>query len=73
MTDGPTDVQDHGKVESNKTLVREFVDDVLVHGRFDRLANYFDGDRYVQHNPQIGDNLSGLEAARRRWLFGASQ
>jgi predicted SnoaL-like aldol condensation-catalyzing enzyme len=43
--------------------VRAFVDDVLVHGRLDTLAGYFDGNHYVQHNPQIGDNLSGLTAA----------
>lgn len=63
MTDGPTDVQDADKTEANKALVRAFVDDVLVHGRRDRLAGYFEGDRYIQHNPQIGDNLLGLGAA----------
>jgi predicted SnoaL-like aldol condensation-catalyzing enzyme len=63
MTDGPTEAHDPTKTEANKALVRAFVDDVLVHGRVDRLAGYFDGDRYVQHNPHIGDNLSGLAAA----------
>jgi predicted SnoaL-like aldol condensation-catalyzing enzyme len=63
MTDGPTEVHDPAKTEANKAFVRAFVDDVLVHGRVDRLAGYFDGDRYVQHNPYIGDNLSGLAAA----------
>lgn len=63
MTDGPTQVQDLDKTEDNKRLVRAFVDDILVHGRMDRLAGYFDGDNYVQHNPQIGDRLSGLGAA----------
>jgi predicted SnoaL-like aldol condensation-catalyzing enzyme len=28
-----------------------------------KLTSYFDGDRYLQHNPQIGDGLSGLGAA----------
>ena len=63
MTDGATEVNDSAKTEANKASVRAFVDDVLVHGRVDRLAGYFDGDRYVQHNPHIGDNLSGLAAA----------
>jgi predicted SnoaL-like aldol condensation-catalyzing enzyme len=63
MTDGPTEVRDPAKTEANKAFVRAFVDDVLVHGRVDRLAGYFDGDRYIQHNPHIGDNLSGLAAA----------
>ena len=63
MIGGPTEAHDVTKTEVNKALVRAFVDDVLVHGRVDRLAGYFDGDRYVQHNPHIGDNLSGLAAA----------
>ena len=29
----------------------------------DKLAGYFNGDNYLQHNPQIGDGLSGLGAA----------
>jgi predicted SnoaL-like aldol condensation-catalyzing enzyme len=63
MTDGPTQVKDLDKTEANKRLVRSFVDDVLVNGKFDKLASYFDGDRYVQHNPQIADGLSGLGKA----------
>lgn len=63
MTDGPTQVTDLDKTEPNKSLVRSFVEDILVNGRMDRLGGYFDGDNYVQHNPQIADNLSGLGAA----------
>ena len=29
----------------------------------EKLAGYYDGDKYVQHNPQIADGLSGLAAA----------
>ncbi|MFS8057432.1 nuclear transport factor 2 family protein, partial [Rhizobium sp. BR 317] len=47
----------------NKTVVSGFVDDILVNGRMEKLAGYFDGDNYVQHNPQIGDGLTGLGAA----------
>lgn len=63
MIDGPTTVQDLDKTQANKELVRKFVDDILVNGRMDKLAGYFDGDKYIQHNPQIGDGLSGLGAA----------
>jgi predicted SnoaL-like aldol condensation-catalyzing enzyme len=63
MTDGPTEVKDLDKTEANKKLVRDFVDDVLVNGKLDKLAGYFDGDNYVQHNPQIADGLSGLGKA----------
>jgi predicted SnoaL-like aldol condensation-catalyzing enzyme len=63
MTDGPTTAADLDKTQENKELVRKFVDDILVNGRMDKLAGYFDGDKYVQHNPHIGDGLSGLGAA----------
>lgn len=63
MTDGPTEAQDLHKTADNKKLVMRFVDDILVHGRMDRLAGYFDGDNYVQHNPQVADKVSGLGAA----------
>ncbi len=63
MTGGPAEVTDSGKTVANKKLVRGFVEDILVDGRMEKLAGYFDGDRYVQHNPQIGDGLSGLGKA----------
>ncbi len=63
MTDGPGVATDLDRTEANKERVRGFVDDILVNGRMDRLAGYFDGDRYLQHNPQIADGLSGLSAA----------
>jgi predicted SnoaL-like aldol condensation-catalyzing enzyme len=63
MTDGPVEPTDLDKTEANKSLVRAFVEDILVNGRMEKLAGYFDGDNYVQHNPQIGDGLSGLGSA----------
>lgn len=63
MIDGATAVTDRARTEANKQLVRSFVDDILVNGRMEKLAGYFDGDNYIQHNPQIADNLSGLGAA----------
>ena len=63
MTDGSTEVKDQDKTEANKKLVRQFVDDILVNGRMEKLAGYFDGDNYIQHNPMIPDQLSGLGSA----------
>jgi predicted SnoaL-like aldol condensation-catalyzing enzyme len=63
MTDGPVAASDLDKTQANKTLVQGFVSEVLIQGRMDRLAAYFDADNYVQHNPQIADGLSGLGAA----------
>jgi len=63
MTDGPTEPEDLELTGQNKELVRQFVDDILVHGRLDKLSGYYDGDNYVQHNPQIADGVSGLGQA----------
>lgn len=60
MTDGSTDLKDPDKTEANKAFVRKFVDDLLVNGRFEKLAGYYDGDNYIQHNPLVPDHLSGL-------------
>lgn len=67
MTDGATEVKDLDKTEANKTIVKNFVDDILVNGRMEKLASYFDGDNYIQHNPMIGDQLSGLGKALEAW------
>lgn len=63
MTDGHTQPHDLDRTSANKARVRAFVGDILVSSRMDSLPAYFDGDRYVQHNPQIADGLSGLGAA----------
>ncbi len=63
MIDGATQATDSEKTEANKALVGAFVDDILVNGRMDKITEYIEGDNYVQHNPQIGDGLSGLGSA----------
>ncbi|HYE60264.1 MAG TPA: nuclear transport factor 2 family protein [Candidatus Kapabacteria bacterium] len=59
MIDGPTEVKNLEKTEQNKELIRQYLDDISS-GRMDRLPTYFEGDQYIQHNPQIADGLSGL-------------
>lgn len=63
MIDGATVVKDLDKTAENKTLVRNYVDDIFINGKMEKLAGYFDGDNYIQHNPFISDNLSGMEQA----------
>lgn len=62
MIDGASEIKDLDKTEANKALVRNFVDDILVNGKMEKLAGYFNGDNYIQHNPNIPDQLSGLGA-----------
>ena len=61
--DGTTEFSDLDKTDENKALVRGFVTDVLKGEHPERLTEYFDGNRYIQHNPAIADNLDGLGAA----------
>ena len=63
MTDGPTESKDHDQTEPNKALVRSFMEEVIVNGRTDKRAGYYDDDLYIQHNPLIGDGVSGLGQA----------
>ena len=63
MLDGAAQVTDLDRTVDNKAIVRSFVVDILVNGRMEKLTGYFDGDHYIQHNPQIADGLSGLGAA----------
>lgn len=67
MIDGATTIADLAQTEENKSLVHNFVDDILVNGRMEKLASYFDGDNYTQHNPLIPDQLSGLGKAIGEW------
>ncbi|GAA0872983.1 nuclear transport factor 2 family protein [Gangjinia marincola] len=63
MIDGTTQIMDLGKTKENKQLVENFVNDILVNGKMEKLSGYFEGDNYIQHNPQIADGLSGLGKA----------
>ena len=63
MIDGVKTSTDQKKTAENKVLVENFVDDILVNGRLEKLEGYFDGDNYLQHNPQVADGVSGLGAA----------
>ncbi|SOE20033.1 Predicted SnoaL-like aldol condensation-catalyzing enzyme [Spirosomataceae bacterium TFI 002] len=61
--DGATNLVDLDKTEANKAIVKDFVNTVLIKGEFDKMANFFDGDNYIQHNSMIADGLSGLGKA----------
>jgi predicted SnoaL-like aldol condensation-catalyzing enzyme len=59
QVDGPTYVTDLHATESNKALVRAYVDEVLIAGRTDRTSAYLSTDGFVQHDPDIGPGLQG--------------
>lgn len=55
--DGPTEITDPGKTEANKAVVRNFVETCLIGRQMDRMAEFIDAQKYLQHNPDIGDGL----------------
>jgi predicted SnoaL-like aldol condensation-catalyzing enzyme len=63
QTDGPTEVTDLDATDANRALVVEFIETVFKDGRTDRIAEYLSTEKYLQHNPGIGDGLDGLSAA----------
>ena len=62
MVDGPVEVADLGRTEANRGFVREFIEDLLIGRRVDRLEHYIDRARFAQHNPELEDGIDALEA-----------
>ena len=56
-------VTDLEKTEENRELVKNFLHDVMRGKAPEKAPDYFDGDRYIQHNTGIADGLSALGAA----------
>ena len=61
MVSGPRFVTDRDKTGENKALVKSFVESVLVGGDLDKLPDYFDGNRCIQHNPFMDDGVDDLQ------------
>ncbi|MDE6597589.1 MAG: nuclear transport factor 2 family protein [Clostridia bacterium] len=61
--DGQTDAKDLDKTEANREVVKNFLYDVMQGKNPQKTPDYFDGDKYLQHNTGIADGLSGLGAA----------
>jgi predicted SnoaL-like aldol condensation-catalyzing enzyme len=63
MVDGPIEAIDLELTESNRALVRSFVEVVLVDGHLDRIIDFVDEDTYAEHNPRLGDGVPILRSA----------
>ena len=76
MTDGVAVIDEMDRTETNRALVREFVETALIEQKFETLSHYVDAD-LMQHDPESCDGLSafrlvleddGQGAAVRRYL-----
>ncbi len=63
MVDGPTEASDLELTESNRALVQQFIEIVVIDGQLDQLQNFVDEDSYFEHNPQLGDGIETLRSA----------
>ena len=61
--DGPSEIKDLDKTETNKELVRGFVEDILMGEDPNSITDYISTETYNQHNPMIGDGLAALGQA----------
>lgn len=60
MIDGPTETKDQDKTEANKAVVKSAVEDLLINGEMAKAPNYFNGNEYINHNPEANEGLTGL-------------
>jgi len=60
MVDGITEVTDHEITEKNRLVIQSFVENVLIQGQLDKLNDYINQNQYTEHNPGLGDDLTGL-------------
>ena len=63
MVDGPTEATDLDRTESNRVIVRTFVQEVLIDRRLDRIERYVGGGSYIQHDPHLADGSAALRSA----------
>lgn len=60
MVDGPTEASELEYTETNRQLVREFFERVLIRHDLEELADYFGSERLIDHSPQAEDGVAAL-------------
>jgi predicted SnoaL-like aldol condensation-catalyzing enzyme len=73
MVDGPVEITDLGQTESNRELVRSFIETVLIGGALNRLTDFVDESGYTEHNPQGTDGVAALRTALEARSAGRRQ
>jgi predicted SnoaL-like aldol condensation-catalyzing enzyme len=67
MTDGVTEIVDLERTQSNKALVDEFTQKILVGGELSSLSKYFADGELVQHSVHYGDGVQVFESMVKAW------
>lgn len=63
MFDVPIKILDLDKTEKNKEVAKDFVEGILMGKNIKNFFDYFNGENYTQHNPNIPDKPIGLKTA----------
>ena len=64
LNDGPTDIVDLDRTETNRSLIAAYVDRVLIARDLSRLEHFVaGGDDYIEHDPDRSDGLESLRSA----------
>ncbi len=58
--DGASTIEDIDQTVANKALVQDFYQQVIVANNFNVVDDYFEGDRYWQHNALLPDGVVGF-------------
>ena len=61
QTDGWTEITDLDKTAENKALVIELIEKMFIGGERLDITQYINPAKYLQHNPDAGDGLKGIQ------------
>jgi predicted SnoaL-like aldol condensation-catalyzing enzyme len=61
QVDGPTEIDDREKTETNRTLVQTYRAFITVQKHYDRIGEFL-ADDYIQHAAGVGDGIERLKA-----------
>lgn len=61
QVDGSTEVTNYEHTEANKALVTDLVLRMFINGEKLNITEYINPKKYLQHNPDAGDGLQGLQ------------
>ena len=62
QVDGPTEIMDLDQTEANRAIVENFIQTVLIDDQADRVEEFINPEKYLQHNPDVGDGLDQFMA-----------
>jgi len=62
MIDGPTEAVDLESTENNRSLVRSFIESVMIDKQLHQLTQFIDVEIYSEHNPKLTDDVAELQS-----------